>query len=121
MYKRNSSAKKNKNGTVVRKHTVPFFVLLWMNETVVQKWNSGTKTRNSGTLFRFRSVEVKTEQLCNKRNSGTKTHCSVFVPLWKNGTVQKRNSGTKTRLLDRVNSTKRRYSENQYREITTRG
>ena len=48
---------------MVQKHTVPFFVPLWK----------------------------KTEQWCKKRNSGTKTHCSVVVfPLWK-----KRNSGAK--------------------------
>ena len=43
-----------KHGTVIQKHTVPFFC------SVVKK---------------------KTEKKC-KNSRGTKTHCSVFVPLW---------------------------------------
>ena len=65
MQKRNSSTK---NGTVVQK---------------MEQWYKNT-------LFPFCSVVEKTEQRCRKRNSGTKTHCSVFVLLWK-----KLNSGAK--------------------------
>ena len=108
--KQNSSAKNGtvvrKHGTVIRKHTLPFFVLLWKTqnrsakteqcykntlfrektEKVVQKKRvSGTKTRNSDTkthcsVFLFR-CEKKTEKKC-KNSRGTKTHCYVFVPLW---------------------------------------
>ena len=109
---------KCKNGTVVQKHTVPFFVRLWKNGTVVQKngtvvqkhtvpffcsglettdkWfkkrNRSAKTEQwyKNTLFRFLFGCGKTEQWCKKRNSGTKTHCSVFVLLWK-----KRNRSAK--------------------------
>ena len=80
--KRNRSAK---NGTVVQKHTVQFFVPLW------KKRNSGAKNGTvvlKHTFPFFVLLWEKTEQKCKKRNSGTKTHCSVVCSVVeKNGTV----------------------------------
>ena len=47
----NGTEVQKKNGTVVRKHTVPFLFRCGKNGTVVEKQNSGTKTRNGGTKY----------------------------------------------------------------------
>ena len=53
----------------------------------VTKWNSGTITHRSVFVLLWKNgTEVK------KRNSGTKTHCSVFLfHCGKNGTVVQKN------------------------------
>ena len=89
--KRNRSAK---NGTVVqkrnrnakngKKHTVPFFVPLWKNGTVVQK----TEQWYKNTLFRFLFCCGKNGTVVQKNGTVVQEHTvPFFVPLWKNGTV----------------------------------
>ena len=69
------------NGTLFRFCSVEY-------GTVVQK----TEQWYENTRFRFCSVvekrnSAKTEQWYKNTEQWYKIHCSVFVPLWKNGTV----------------------------------
>ena len=97
------------------KHTVPFLLRCFhlkngtvkpycsvvpygKNGTVVQKtehWYENTEQWYKNTLFRFCSVVEKNGTVEQKRISGTKTHCSIFISLFlfeKNGTVVKKHT-----------------------------
>ena len=73
--------------SIIVSFSQPVFFCIFFFVPLWKKRNSGTKTHCSV----FCSVVEKPEQKCKKRNSGSKTHCSVFVLLWKNGTVVQKN------------------------------